>query len=196
MPQHNLWTYRNKTDHTIQPSSSNSSDNYKNWSEQFVRSKPKNKTIHHVFLESVLQFSCSLTISRLRYQVLRSQLFTRHHQKPTECDSVLLFLNGFKESEQIRLNSSLQKRFTFFVFLFLHLQQPAVTSLPQEGGSVRIFTAVAAHVQLNVGRADGATQFCGKNDAFRWWAFLKHANTQQHDITTKQEMFTSNCTSL
>ena len=39
-----------------------------------------------------------------------------------------------------------QERFDLFTIIILHLQQPAVASLPQEGGGVRVFTAVTAHV--------------------------------------------------
>lgn len=51
-----------------------------------------------------------------------------------------------------------QKRFIFFPFIFLHLQQPAVPPLPQEGSCIGVFTALSAHVQFNVLGADGATE--------------------------------------
>lgn len=54
-----------------------------------------------------------------------------------------------------------QKRFTLFTVILLHLQQPAVTSLPQEGGGIWIFTALTAHVQLSVWSTDGAAELCG-----------------------------------
>lgn len=55
-----------------------------------------------------------------------------------------------------------QKRFALFTVIFLHLQQPSVASLPQEGGGVRVFDALTAHIQFNVWGADGATELCGE----------------------------------
>ncbi len=39
-----------------------------------------------------------------------------------------------------------QERFALFSTILLYLQQPAVASLPQEGGGIWVFTALAAHV--------------------------------------------------
>lgn len=51
-----------------------------------------------------------------------------------------------------------QKRFTFFAIILLHLQQPTVAPLPEEGGCIGVFTALRAHVQFNVLGADSATE--------------------------------------
>lgn len=68
-----------------------------------------------------------------------------------------------------------QERFAaLFALVLLHLQQPAVAPLPQEGGGIWIFTALAAHVQLNIRGADGAAELCGKT---RLFAELNHHNT-------------------
>lgn len=57
-----------------------------------------------------------------------------------------------------------QERFALLAaVVLLHLQQPAVASLPQEGGGVRVFAPVTAHVQFDVGSADGATELCGEH---------------------------------
>lgn len=55
-----------------------------------------------------------------------------------------------------------QKRFALLAVILLHLQQPAVASLPQEGGGVRVLSALSAHVQFNVWGTDGAAELCGK----------------------------------
>lgn len=55
-----------------------------------------------------------------------------------------------------------QKRLVFFSIVLFHLQQPAVPSLPQEGGCIWVFPAVRAHVEFNVLCTDGATELCGK----------------------------------
>lgn len=52
-----------------------------------------------------------------------------------------------------------QKRFALLAVVVLHLQQPAVASLSQEGGGVRVFAAVTAHIQFNIWGADGAAEF-------------------------------------
>lgn len=57
-----------------------------------------------------------------------------------------------------------QKRLVFFSIILFHLQQPAVPSLPQEGGCIWVFPAVRAHVEFNVLCTDGATELCGR----RW----------------------------
>lgn len=55
-----------------------------------------------------------------------------------------------------------QKRLVFFSGILFHLQQPAVPSLPQEGGGVCVFAAVGAHVDFNVLCTDGATELYGR----------------------------------
>ena len=60
-----------------------------------------------------------------------------------------------------------QKRFALFIVLLLHLQQPAVASLPQKGGGIRVFTTVTAHVQFNIWGADGAAEFCDEHSGFQ-----------------------------
>lgn len=59
-----------------------------------------------------------------------------------------------------RHNIYLQKRFIFFIVIFLHLKQPAVSSLPEEGGSIRVFTTLSAHVEFNVLGTDSAAELC------------------------------------
>lgn len=56
-----------------------------------------------------------------------------------------------------------QKRLVFFSIILLHLQQPAIPSLPQEGGCIWVFPAVRAHVEFNVLCTDGATELCGRS---------------------------------
>lgn len=56
-----------------------------------------------------------------------------------------------------------QERFTFFAIILLHLQQPTVPPLPEEGSCIGVFTALSAHVQLNVLGADGATELWREN---------------------------------
>lgn len=70
-------------------------------------------------------------------------------------------------SFKIGLNLHSQQRFTLLTVVVLHLQQPAVTSLPQEGGGIWIFATVAAHVQLDIRGADGAAELCEEHSGFQ-----------------------------
>lgn len=62
---------------------------------------------------------------------------------------------------QKRQSEHSQERFNLFVAILLHLQQPAVAPLPQEGGGVGISDALRAHVDFDVRRTDGAAELCG-----------------------------------
>lgn len=54
-----------------------------------------------------------------------------------------------------------QKRFALFTVILLYLQQPAIASLPQEGGGVWVFTALSGHAKFDVGGTDSSAELCG-----------------------------------
>lgn len=55
-----------------------------------------------------------------------------------------------------------QERFSLLAIILLYLQQPTVTPLPEKRRRIRVFTALSAHVQLNILGTDGATQLWGR----------------------------------
>lgn len=107
------------------------------------------------------------------HQVLSAGFFWHHlHLKKKLYAVHLRFCLPIKVHEyqdDVLLNSKCtlpfrysQKRLVFFSIILFHLQQPAVPSLPQEGGCIWVLPAVRAHVEFNVLCTDGATELCGR----------------------------------
>lgn len=75
-----------------------------------------------------------------------------------------------------------QKRLALFTVILVHLQQPAVAPLPQEGGGIWVFTALTAHVQFNVWGTDGAAELCGERVCFRFKGSLTGSAQETHTV--------------